>query len=159
MDQDLVASLLTSAFEQSSTAQWLCDSQGRILKSNQTMMDWLATDTSHLSNTSLSSWLPDVHPDHLQQMHDRTVRILTLLLADHTISVKATFQPITTSSERNFWISLLPATDIREPAHPMQTLFDSSQDGITYSLLDGTIQLANNAYLTMTGYTQSELSQ
>lgn len=149
MDQDLVASLLTSAFEQSSTAQWLCDSQGRILKSNQAMMVWLAADTSHLSNTSLSSWLPDVLPDHLHQINDRTVRTLTLVLADRTTSVKATFQPIVTASDKHFWISLLPATDIREPGHPMQTLFDSSQDCITYSLLDGTIQLANPAFLAM----------
>ncbi|MEP4548369.1 MAG: diguanylate cyclase [Saccharospirillum sp.] len=150
MDQDLVASLLASAFEQSSTAQWLCDSQGLILKSNQAMIDWLATDSSRLTETTLSSWLPDVLPAHLSQMSNRTVRSLTLFLPDDkTTPVKATFQPIKADSTRHFWVSLLPATDTRDPDLPLQTLFDSSQDSIAYSLLDGTILLANPAFLSM----------
>lgn len=150
MDQDLVASLLASAFEQSSTAQWLCDSQGLILKSNQAMIDWLATDSSRLTETTLSSWLPDVLPAHLSQMSNRTVRSLTLFLPnDKTTPVKATFQPIKAASARHFWVSLLPATDTRDPDLPLQTLFDSSQDSIAYSLLDGTILLANPAFLSM----------
>lgn len=150
MDQDLVASLLASAFEQSSTAQWLCDSQGLILKSNQAMIDWLATDPSRLTETTLSSWLPDVLPSHLSQMTNRTVRSLTLFLPDDkTTPVKATFQPINAASARHFWVSLLPATDTRDPDLPLQTLFDSSQDSIAYSLLDGTILLANPAFLAM----------
>lgn len=150
MDQDLVASLLASAFEQSSTAQWLCDSQGRILKSNQAMIDWLATDSSRLTETTLSSWLPDVQLAHLSQMSNRTVRSLTLFLSDDkTTPVKATFQPIKAASARHFWVSLLPATDTRDPDLPLQTLFDSSQDSIAYSLLDGTILLANPAFLSM----------
>ncbi|WP_028669336.1 diguanylate cyclase domain-containing protein [Saccharospirillum impatiens] len=150
MDQDLVASLLASAFEQSTTAQWLCDSQGLILKSNQAMIKWLDSDPSRLKETHLSSWLPDVLPEHLERMSNRTVRSLTLFLPnDKTNPVKATFQPISTATERHYWISLLPVSDVRDPELPLQTLFDSSQDSIAYSLLDGTIQLANPAFLAM----------
>jgi diguanylate cyclase (GGDEF)-like protein/PAS domain S-box-containing protein len=149
VDQDLVEALLASAFEQSSTAQWLCDQQGDIVNSNQSMTDWLQTDQHSLTQTSLSTWLPDLDVGHLQQMANRTVRPLLLKVLNKHIPVRVTFQPIDAAPGRYFWISLLPATDIREPTHQLQALFDSSQDSIAYSRLDGTIELANPAFLSM----------
>ena len=149
MEQDGLASFLASAFEQSSTAQWLCDDQGRVLKANQAMMSWLSMGQHSLTNSSLGDWLPDITPSHLQRLTNRSVFNLSLFLDGQPTPVKATFQPINTPLGQYFWISLLLATDIREPRLQLNTLFDSSQDCIAYSLLDGTIQLANPAFLAM----------
>lgn len=150
MDQDLVASLLTSAFKQNSTAEWLCDSNGHIVDANQAMQDWLETDLHQLRDTHLSCWLPDVQLPDLEQITDQTVRTLTLCLSDEQRSpVTATLLPINSNAGRHFRISLLPAAASREPDLHLQTLFDSSQDSIAYSLLDGTILRANAAFLTM----------
>lgn len=149
MEQDGLASFLASAFEQSSTAQWLCDDQGRVLKANQAMMSWLSMGQHSLTNSSLGDWLPDITPSYLQRLTNRSVFNLSLFLDGQPTPVKATFQPINTPLGQYFWISLLLATDIREPRLQLNTLFDSSQDCIAYSLLDGTIQLANPAFLAM----------
>lgn len=149
MEQDGLASFLASAFEQSSTAQWLCDDQGRVLKANQAMMSWLSMGQHSLTHSSLGDWLPDITPSYLQRLTNRSVFNLSLFLDGQPTPVKATFQPINTPLGQYFWISLLLATDIREPRLQLNTLFDSSQDCIAYSLLDGTIQLANPAFLAM----------
>lgn len=141
-----------AAFKQDTTAQLLCDSDGRILEANPALASWFDVDQKTLCNWHLDQIAPSLTPHYLAKLPPTESVITEVIRADSNLRVQVDMHRFKLNAGRfGYRLSFIRLESQGPLHHRLNALFESNLDGIAYSTLDGTFLFVNQAFLDLLG--------